>query len=239
MRTTGRAVPLARNLPGYDPGNAPPEAPIDCPLCPRLVAFRAANAAKFPLYFNAPVPSFGDPAARLLVMGMAPGLHGANATGRPFTGDGAGEFLYRALVEFGFAHGTYDRRADDGLVLRGAMITNAVRCVPPQNRPTGEEARTCQPFAQSRMAALPELRVVLTLGKIAHDATLRALGLKLKDHKFGHGAEYAVSDGAGGGRITLLSSYHTSRYNVNTGVLTWEMFREIFSRCRALADAPA
>ena len=209
--------------------DAPPEAPLDCPLCPRLVAFRRDNESDHPHYFNAPVPSFGPEDAKLLVVGMAPGLHGANATGRPFTGDGAGDFLYRALAEFCFSSGTYDKRPDDGLELHGAMITNAVRCVPPQNKPTGAEATTCRPYHVARMETLPELRVILTLGKIAHDSTLRALGVRLKDMPFGHAAEYELENG-----VRLLSSYHTSRYNVNTGALTWEMFSEVFARVREI-----
>ena len=206
----------------------PPEAPYDCDRCPRLRGFLEANKEAYPNYFNGPVPSFGDPEARLLVVGMAPGLHGANATGRPFTGDGAGDFLYRALEEHGFARGIYDRRPDDGLQLVDAMITNAVRCVPPKNRPTGVEMTTCRPFHVARMEALPKLRVVLTLGKLAHDSTVRALGGKLKEHKFGHAAEYDL------GGVRLVSSYHTSRYNVNTRVLTWEMFDALFGRLREL-----
>ena len=206
----------------------PPEAPLDCPLCPRLVAFRSENEARFPDYFNAPVPSFGPSTARLLVVGMAPGLHGANATGRPFTGDGAGEFLYRALAEFGFSEGSYDRRSDDGLELVGAMITNAVRCVPPQNKPTGAEVAACRPFHISRMDSLPQLRVILTLGKIAHDATLRALGIRLKDMPFGHGVDYALPSG-----VRLMSSFHTSRYNTNTRKLTWDMFADVMKSAKA------
>ena len=202
----------------------PAEAPLDCPLCPRLVAFRQENEAKFPGYFNAPVPSLGPSSARLLIVGMAPGLHGANATGRPFTGDGAGDFLYRALEEFGFSNGRYDRRSDDGLELRGAMITNAVRCVPPQNKPTGAEVTTCRPFHISRMESLPSLRVILTLGKIAHDATLRALSIRLKDMPFGHAVDYELPNG-----VRLMSSFHTSRYNTNTRKLTWEMFADVFA----------
>lgn len=208
---------------------SPPEPPSDCDRCPRLHAFLEVQREAHPSYFNRPVPSFGDPRARLLVAGMAPGLHGANATGRPFTGDGAGEFLYRALGEHGFARGTYARRPDDGLELVGAMITNAVRCVPPQNRPTGLEAATCRPFHAARLATLPRLRVVLTLGKIAHDSTVQALALRLKAHPFGHGRESELEGG-----VVLLSSYHTSRYNVNTGRLTYAMFSELMGRAREL-----
>ena len=212
------------------PADTPPEAPYDCDRCPRLRGFLEEQKEAHPDYFNGPVPSFGDPDARLLVVGMAPGLHGANATGRPFTGDGAGEFLYRALAAHGFARGTYDARPDDGLELVDAMITNVVRCVPPKNRPTGLEVTTCRPFHVSRMETLPRLRVLFCLGKLAHDATVRALGGKLVDHRFGHASEYDLAG------YRLVSSYHTSRYNVNTGVLTWEMFDGVFGRLRELVD---
>lgn len=208
------------------------EPPLDCDRCPRLHAFLESQRDAHPDYWNRPVPSWGDPQARLLVCGMAPGLHGANATGRPFTGDGAGDFLYKALAENGFSIGTYDRRPDDGLKLTGAMITNAVRCVPPKNRPTGLEATTCRTFHTARIQTLPQLRVLLTLGKIAHDSTVRALGLRLKDHAFGHAKEYKLAGG-----ITLLSSYHTSRYNVNVGTLTYPMFTRLMGRARELCEA--
>ena len=209
----------------------PPEAPLDCALCPRLVAFRTENAGKYPDWFNAPVPSFGDPEAELLIVGLAPGLRGANRTGRPFTGDWAGDLLYATLGEFGWTNGRYDSRADDGLSLRGAMITNAVRCVPPENKPIGAEANACRPFLTARMAALPRLRAVLALGKIAHDNTLRALGLKLKAATFGHG-HAAELDGPNG-PIRLFDSYHCSRYNTNTGRLTEAMFHDVF---KAIGD---
>ena len=212
------------------PADTPPEAPYECDRCPRLRGFLEEQKEAHPDYFNGPVPSFGDPDARLLVVGMAPGLHGANATGRPFTGDGAGEFLYRALAAHGFARGTYDARPDDGLELVDAMITNVVRCVPPKNRPTGLEVTTCRPFHVSRMETLPRLRVLFCLGKLAHDATVRALGGRLVDHRFGHASEYELAG------YRLVSSYHTSRYNVNTGVLTWEMFDGVFGRMRELVD---
>ena len=212
------------------PADTPPEAPYECDRCPRLRGFLEEQKEAHPDYFNGPVPSFGDPQARLLVVGMAPGLHGANATGRPFTGDGAGEFLYRALAAHDFTRGTYDVRPDDGLELVDAMITNVVRCVPPKNRPTGLEVTTCRPFHVSRMETLPRLRVLFCLGKLAHDATVRALGGKLVDHRFGHASEYDLAG------YRLVSSYHTSRYNVNTGVLTWEMFDGVFGRLRELVD---
>ena len=203
----------------------------DCPLCPRLSAFRADNAAAFPDFFNAPVPGFGDPRARLLIVGLAPGLKGANRTGRPFTGDYAGDLLYPTLVSFGLARGAYDRRPDDGLELHDTLITNAVRCVPPQNKPTGGEIATCRPYLKAQIAALPALRVVLALGRIAHDSTLKALGAKLKDHPFGHGAVHALPDGP-----TLVDSYHCSRYNVNTGRLTADMFEAVIDTIKRIID---
>ena len=207
------------------------EPPPDCPLCPRLSAFRADNAAAFPDFFNAPVPGFGDPRARLLIVGLAPGLKGANRTGRPFTGDYAGDLLYPTLVSFGLARGAYDRRPDDGLELHDTLITNAVRCVPPQNKPTGGEIATCQPYLKAQIAALPALRVVLALGRIAHDSTLKALDAKLKDHPFGHGAVHALPGGP-----TLVDSYHCSRYNVNTGRLTADMFETVIDTIKRIID---
>ncbi len=209
----------------------PAEAPANCPLCPRLVAFREASAVKEPDWFNGAVASFGDEAAALLVIGLAPGLTGANRTGRPFTGDWAGDLLYATLGKFGFCEGQYDKRIDDGLSLQGAMITNAVRCVPPQNKPVGAEINQCRPFLKARIAALPNLKVMLCLGKISHDSTVRTLGLKLKDHPFGHGTQYNI------GGVTLLSSYHCSRYNTNTKRLTVAMFEEVFAVARELTDA--
>ncbi|MEZ5998490.1 MAG: uracil-DNA glycosylase [Hyphomonas sp.] len=211
-------------------GSHPPEAPKDCALCPRLVDYRKAVAAKEPTWFNGAVPSFGDERAELLIIGLAPGVTGANRTGRPFTGDWAGDLLYATLDKFGFSEGTYAAAPDDGLALTGAMITNAVRCVPPENKPVGAEINACRPFLASRIAALPRLKVMLCLGKISHDSTVRALGLKLAAHPFGHGTNYSVSaDGRG---VTLLSSYHCSRYNTNTGRLTAEMFEGVFAMAR-------
>jgi uracil-DNA glycosylase family 4 len=209
----------------------PAEAPRDCPLCPRLVDFRRVNAAKFPDWHNAPVDSFGDPQARLLIIGLAPGLRGANRTARPFTGDWAGDLLYATLDRHGFSRGTYASRADDGLELVDAMITNAVRCVPPENKPTGPEATACRPFLTSRIAALPRLEAVLCLGNISHDNTLKALGYKLAHAKFGHAAQ-AELDGPNG-PVRLFDSYHCSRYNTNTGRLTEDMFNAVFSDIRA------
>jgi uracil-DNA glycosylase family 4 len=196
----------------------------DCPLCPRLAAFRAAQRAGHPDWFNAPVPSFGDPAAQLLIVGLAPGLHGANRTGRPFTGDHAGELLYGTLRKFGFAEGIYAARPDDGLHLRHARITNAVRCVPPQNRPVPSEIAACRPFLAAEIAALPDLRAVLALGAIAHDSVLAALGQRRAAFPFAHGALHLLP----GGRV-LADSYHCSRLNTNTGRLTQAMFEAVFA----------
>ena len=209
---------------------APPEAPKDCALCPRLVAFREAVQSREPGWFNGAVPSFGDERAGLLIIGLAPGVTGANRTGRPFTGDWAGDLLYATLDKFGFSEGTYAADPGDGLALTGAMITNAVRCVPPENKPVGAEINACRPFLASRIASLPQLKVMLCLGKISHDSTVRALGLKLKDYPFGHGTKYGVK--ADGRDLTLLSSYHCSRYNTNTGRLTAEMFEDVFAMAR-------
>ena len=209
----------------------PAEPPRDCALCPRLAAFRAETAAAHPDWFNGAVPSFGPEDARLLIVGLAPGLQGANRTGRPFTGDYAGDLLYPTLTEFGFAKGTYAARRDDGLTLHDCMITNAVRCVPPQNKPTTDEARTCRDFLQARIAALPNLRAVLALGRIAHDNVLSARGLKRNGYAFGHGASHNI-----GGGLTFFDSYHCSRYNTNTGRLTEGMFHDVFRAIRALLD---
>lgn len=203
---------------------APPEAPCDCTLCPRLVAYRGANALEEPTWFNGAVPSFGDERARLLVVGLAPGRGGANRTGRPFTGDYAGELLYATLLEFGFAHGTYRADPADGLLLRDAMITNAVRCAPPENKPTPEEIATCRRFFTARLAALSRVEVVLALGRIAHDQTLTALGLRKSQYPFAHGARHDIGEGR-----VLYDSFHCSRYNTNTGRLTTEMFRAVFA----------
>lgn len=210
----------------------PAAPPRDCPACPRLVAFREDNRAKRPPdWHNAPVPSFGTAGARLLIVGLAPGLQGANRTGRPFTGDWAGGLLYATLLKFGFADGVYDERPDDGLTLVGARITNAVRCVPPQNKPEGAEIAACRPYLAGELAALADGAAVVALGRIAHDSLCRTLGVRLKAAPFGHGAEHAVE------RLRLFDSYHCSRYNTNTGVLTTEMFEAVFARVRAYVDA--
>jgi uracil-DNA glycosylase family 4 len=202
-----------------------------CPLCPRLVAYRAENAAREPTWFNGPAPSFGDSAARLLIVGLAPGRTGANRTGRPFTGDYAGELLYATLLKFGFAKGVYMADPGDGLVLIDAMITNAVRCAPPENKPTPAEIATCRPFLAARMAALPRLKVVIALGSIAHDSVLRACDVKPSAARFAHGALAALPCGR-----TLVSSYHCSRYNTQTGRLSTPMFEAVFAEARALLE---
>ena len=206
---------------------------MDCPLCPRLVEFRRANRAQFPGWHNAPVPSFGGGGARLLIVGLAPGLRGANRTGRPFTGDWAGDLLYATLGKFGFARGAYGERADDGLALIGCRITNGVRCVPPENKPTGGEVAACRRFLKSEIASLPRLKIVLALGSIAHGAVLTALGMRISTVKFRHGAVHLLPGGP-----VLADSYHCSRYNTNTGRLTTAMFESVFKEIKARLDAP-
>jgi len=208
----------------------PPEAPADCPLCPRLVAYREANRISVPGGFNGAVASFGDPNARLVVVGLAPGRMGANRTGRPFTGDGAGWMLYETLLKTGFATGTYEARPDDGLELVDCMITNAVRCAPPGNKPETSEEAACRPFLTARLGALPRLKVIVTLGDVSRRNVLRALGLKASAGIAGHGTEFPA------GPYTVLNSYHCSRLNTNTGRLTGEMFEAVFRRARALID---
>lgn len=207
------------------------EAPLDCPLCPRLANFRTENKALFPDFFNAPVPGFGDPKARLLIVGLAPGLKGANRTGRPFTGDYAGDLLYPTLIKSGFGVGNYRARPDDGFRLRDAFITNAVRCVPPQNKPVGAEVNTCRPFLSNQIAALGNLKIILALGGIAHKSVVKALGQRQADFPFGHGNSKAVEKG-----LTLMDSYHCSRYNTNTGRLTAEMFVDLFVKIRQILN---
>lgn len=214
--------------------STPAEPPLDCPLCPRLVQFRTDTAKQFPDWHNAPVDSFGAPDARLLIVGLAPGLRGANRTGRPFTGDYAGDLLYATLAKFGFSSGTYDCRPDDGLALTEAMITNAVRCVPPENKPTGPEINACRDFLTARIDALPRLTSILALGKIAFDSTVKALGRRLANHKFGHGVHYGIEHG--GRPLDLFASYHCSRYNTNTGRLTEAMFEDVFRAIREKLD---
>jgi uracil-DNA glycosylase family 4 len=207
----------------------PAEPPHDCPLCPRLVAFRQANRAKYPDWFNGPVPSFGPLNARIVIAGLAPGLQGANRTGRPFTGDWAGDLLYATLLKFKLAKGVYDERPDDGLELVDCRIANAVRCVPPQNKPEPSEVKTCRQFLISELDTLPNVKVILALGKIAHDSVLTTLEAKISAHPFKHGGIYDV------GRFKLISSYHCSRYNTNTRRLTTEMFENVVVKARELA----
>jgi uracil-DNA glycosylase family 4 len=205
----------------------------DCPRCPRLVAFRKTWREKEPDWFNAPVASFGPIDARLLIVGLAPGLRGANRTGRPFTGDYAGDLLYATLSEFGFARGHYQARPDDGLELIDCRITNAVRCVPPENKPTPLEIKTCRDFLTAAIAEMPRLTAVLTLGRIAHETFLGAQAARRSAHPFGHGRGHDI------GTLRLFDSYHCSRYNTNTGVLTSQMFREVFALIRKHLDAMA
>jgi len=206
------------------------EAPRDCALCPRLVQFREELRAEHPDWWNAPVPHWGDPDAWLAVCGLAPGKHGANRTGRPFTGDFAGVLLYETLLKFGLAEGRFEERPDDGLRLRGVAIVNSVKCVPPQNKPTPQEIATCTAsYFSPSLAALPKARVLVALGKIAHDAAVRAAGAKLSSAPFGHLAEHHLPDG----RI-LIDSYHCSRYNQNTNRLTAAMFEQVFARALEL-----
>lgn len=209
---------------GFTPGR-------DCPLCPRLVDLRLRLRQEEPDWHNAPVPSFGSIDARLLVVGLAPGMKGANRTGRPFTGDYAGDLLYATLAAHGFVKGAYDRRPDDGLELVDCRIANAVRCLPPENKPTGPEARACRPFLEREIAAMPRLRVLMALGRVSHDAVLRTLGARLKDAPFGHGAVHSVNG------YLVADSYHCSRYNTNTGRLTAEMFDCVIADIRRRLDA--
>ena len=205
------------------PALAPPR---DCPLCPRLVAYRRDNQRQHPDWYNGPAPTFGDPNARLLIAGLAPGRQGANRTGRPFTGDHAGWLLYETLGKFGFAQGKYEARPDDGLILKDCVISNAVRCAPPQNKPETSEEITCRPFLISTLAALPRLKVIVTLGDVSRRNVLKALGMKASQGTPGHGSETQA------GPYLVLNSYHCSRLNTNTGRLTPAMFENIFRRVR-------
>ncbi|MBV9331616.1 MAG: uracil-DNA glycosylase [Alphaproteobacteria bacterium] len=209
-------------------GNGP-EPPADCPLCPRLAGFRAENRDRFPGYFNNPVPTLGSPDARLLIVGLAPGLHGANRTGRPFTGDFAGDLLYATLLKHGLARGEYFREGNDNLELRDCAITNAVRCVPPANKPLPAEIATCRSFLVSLLATMRDLRSILALGRIAHVSVVNALAASQRHNTFRHGGQYSL------GQLTLISSYHCSRYNTNTGVLTAKMFDEVVKRAKLAA----
>jgi uracil-DNA glycosylase family 4 len=205
----------------------------DCPRCPRLVAFRKTWRDNEPDWFNAPVESFGSADARLLIVGLAPGLRGANRTGRPFTGDFAGDLLYATLHEFGFARGRYQARPDDGLELLDCRITNAVRCVPPENKPTSQEIATCREFLAATLAEMPRLAAVIALGRIAHETFVVAQNARRSSYPFGHGRAHSI------GALTLFDSYHCSRYNTNTGVLTPQMFRAVFAQVREHLGAAA
>ena len=206
------------------------EPPRDCPFCPRLVAFRDEARRLHGDWHNAPVPSFGPSDASVLIVGLAPGLQGANRTGRPFTGDYAGELLYRTLIKFGFAEGRFEARPDDSLKLIDCRLTNSVRCVPPQNKPTPLEINTCRPFLTATIATMPNLKALVALGRIAHESTVRLLGGSQKRTPFSHGARHQI------GALTLFDSYHCSRYNTNTGVLTTAMFEAVFESVRTMVD---
>jgi uracil-DNA glycosylase len=210
-------------LPVSEPGR-------DCPLCPRLAEFRAQARKKEPGWHNAPVASFGDANARLLIVGLAPGMQGANRTGRPFTGDYAGDLLYATLLQYGFASGSYEARPDDSLRLVDCRISNAVRCVPPQNKPLPAEINTCRPFLSMTIETMPRLRAIVALGRIAHDTLLKTFKLRAAAAPFGHGAMHQA------GRLKLYDSYHCSRYNTNTGVLTPQMFHAVFAKVKADLD---
>lgn len=201
-----------------------------CDKCKRLLQFRADNIKKFPAYFNAPVPPFGSLDAKVLVIGLAPGLNGANQTGRPFTNDYAGDVLYPILKKYGFAKGNYAKKANDGFELVDVRITNSVRCVPPQNKVTGEEIRNCGTYLKQEIANMPNLKIILTLGTVAHNAVLSVLGYKKSAFKFAHGACHKLDRH----NLLMLNSYHTSRYNINTGVLTYEMFEDIVQNLKKM-----
>lgn len=220
--TSPRDLPFPSPAPGAEP-------PRDCPRCPRLAAFREELRALHPDWWNAPVRALGDPFARVVIVGLAPGKHGANRTGRPFTGDYAGDLLFATLDKFGFSRGVYAGDAGDGLELVDIAILNAVKCLPPQNKPTPEEVRNCRPFLEAGIAELPNAQIFIALGQIAHQSAVRALGGKLVECRFGHLAEHRMP----GGRL-LIDSYHCSRYNQNTGRLTAEMFEGVFARAREI-----
>ncbi len=207
------------------------EPAYSCGLCPRLKSFRDANIAAHPEWYNGPVAAFGDLNARLLIVGLAPGLKGANLTGRPFTGDYAGDLLYATLQNHGFAQGCYDKHKDDGLKLVDCRVTNAVRCVPPQNKPVGAETATCNSFLKAEIAAMTNLQAILTLGTLSHGAVLSAIGLKKSAFKFGHEASHTMENG-----LVVFNSYHCSRYNTNTGRLSEQMFSDVFAQIRVFLD---
>ncbi len=205
------------------------EGPLfDCARCPRLCEFRTQNKQKFPTYHNAPVESFGPLDAEILVVGLAPGLNGANQTNRPFTNDYAGDILYPTLKKYGLARGNYGKVKNDGFELVNVRVSNAVRCVPPQNKVTADEVKACRPYLQAEIAAMPNLKIILSLGAVSHGAVLQALGCKKSAYKFAHGAEHLLEQHG----LILFDSYHTSRYNINTGVLTEQMFDGIVARLK-------
>ena len=208
------------------------EPPGNCPFCPRLAVVREANRVKYSHWHNAPVANFGDLDARLLIVGLAPGLHGANRTGRPFTGDWAGDLLYSTLLRWGLARGVYRENADDGLALVDTLITNAVRCVPPQNKPTPTEVATCRGFLSATMNAMPKLEAIVALGRVSHESILRAFAVRLASYPFAHGAKHRMSTPAGR-HVALFDSYHCSRYNTSTRVLTVDMFHSVFENVSA------
>ncbi len=204
-----------------------------CNKCPRLLEFRSGNIKKFPNYFNAPVPPFGNLDAEILIVGLAPGLNGANQTGRPFTNDYAGDVLYPILKKYGLAKGNYGKRADDGFELINTRITNSVKCVPPQNKVTGDEIKACGTYLIEEICNMPNLKLVLTLGSVAHNAVLGVLGYKKSTFKFAHGSIHKLDKH----NLIMLNSYHTSRYNINTGVLTYQMFDDIIKKACELIKA--
>lgn len=220
-------LPPSEPWPGYTPQRG--DAPRDCGQCPRLAEFRAETVVKHPGWWNAPVPGFGDPDAWLAITGLAPGMQGANRTGRPFTGDHAGTLLYATLEKFGLSQGVFAADSADGLTLSGAFVTNAVRCVPPGNKPTPAEIHTCRPFLADQLAGLPNLKVIIALGGIAHQSTVKTLGGKLPKTPFGHAAVHKLHTG-----YTIVDSYHCSRLNTNTGRLTTEMFEAVFELALSL-----
>ena len=203
----------------------------NCQLCPRLSEYRAANKSENPSWFNGAVPAFGEITAELLIVGLAPGVKGANRTGRPFTGDHAGDLLYATLKKFGFSSGTYNATKDDGLKLKNCRITNAVRCVPPQNKPIGSEAKNCRPFLHSEIQNLKKLKVIVSLGRVSHENILTALTIKKSEYPFAHAAKHQVAK-----NLTMIDSYHCSRYNTNTGRLTEKMFEDVFSIAKSILD---
>lgn len=230
MAMATRMNMTTKNISKPDPGSHQPS--LRCDLCPRLSSFRSDNNIAHPEWFNGPVPSFAGQAPELLIVGLAPGLQGANRTGRPFTGDYAGDLLYASLLKYGFASGRYDKRPDDGLVLHRCRITNAVRCVPPQNKPLTDEIKACRPFLKSEIESLTGLKAVMALGRVAHDSLLTTFGLTRSHYPFSHGGTHALPGG-----LTLCDSYHCSRYNTNTGRLTEAMFHDVINAIKQLLDS--